>query len=390
MKVYNNIFVAAGRTGGPLFPAIAIAKEIPNFTPIIVGVRGGFEEKYVQENNFKLLFLPDARLTLLSFSGLSFLELIGEIVRFILMIFRIIKSLFISLYLQIKYRPSAIISAGSFLGVPLSIAAKITNIFRLTNTKIILHQQDSKISLSNKLVAPLAHKITSYFKSSIEQFAPRQCTVIPNPLDYDVFDNTALNVREIDDKILKFYMDKSKPILLVFGGGSGAFAINRWVYENIAIISERFRVMHLTGALQTNSKYQLQDSQHYLSLPFVSKAMPWLMVNSDLIICRAGMSSITELMYLHKNAFLIPMPNSHQDQNAKEVVQYFPTLRQIHTVSKPGEENWITTINDLYPTYFQNISFPNKEDIKSEFETYIQTLIQLLDPTKPQKITTLD
>lgn len=384
MKVSKNIFVAAGRTGGPLFPAIAIAKEIPNFTPIIVGVRGGFEEKYVQENKYPILFLPDARLTILSFSGLSFLELIGEIVSFFLMIFRIFKSIIISIYLQIKYRPAAVISAGSFLGVPLAFAAKFTNILRLTNTQIILHQQDSKISLSNKLITPLAHKISSYFSSSIEQFAPRKCSVIPNPMDFDKFDNTSQLVGDVDPKILKFYMDKSKPILLIFGGGSGAFAINRWVFENIESIKDKFKIMHLTGALQTNSKYQLEDSDYYIALRFVSSAMPWLMVNSDLVICRAGMSSITELMYLHKNAFLIPMPNSHQDQNAKEVVQYFPTLRQVYTVAKPGEESWMSTINDLYPTYFQNINFPNKDEVKFKFRLYILDIIEMLNSNQTQ------
>lgn len=374
----DSVFVIAGRTGGPLLPAIAIAKKLTNYEPIIVGVKGGFEEKFAVNEHVQLLTLPEAKLTLASFNKLSFIEILVELINTIIMVFKLIYSFFKSIYYLLNYKPKAIITAGSFLAVPISYAAYLTNLLRLTNTKIIVHQQDAKISLSNKLIAKIADKITCYFEASVAQYAPLECEVITNPIDYARFDDQYSKNITLSDELKTFLDNTAKDTLLIFGGGSGAFAINKWVHENIQDLLLKFKIIHLTGALQETSIYTIPASIDYLPLPFLNQEMPVVIKAANLVICRAGMSSITELVYCHKPAFLIPIPNSHQTINAQEVSQYFPTLRQVYTFDKPGKENWFSTINELYPIYFSSIQYPEQDDIKSSFETYVKTLKTLI------------
>lgn len=373
-----NIFVIAGRTGGPLLPAMAIANKLEEYNPIIIGVKNSFEEKYSKQNNLELLYLPEAKLTLASFSKLSFLEIVKEIVLLFVMVFLLFYSFFRSIYYIFKYRPMAIITAGSFLAVPLGYACYFTNFFRSSKTKIIIHQQDAKISLSNKIVAPLAHKLTCYFKTSIEQFRGQKPTLVTNPIDFGRYNKENIEKTIVDPLLKNFVEEKTKPLLLIFGGGSGAVAINKWVFETIEELNKTFKILHLTGVLQQSGIYSLNNSQDYQAVDFLGLEMPYVLYHSDLVICRAGMSSITELLYLQKPAFLIPIPNSHQELNAKQVQTYFPTLRQQFTMTKSGKESWLNNITKIYPEYFGRISYPEKSEIENSFLVYIEEIKKII------------
>ena len=175
-----------------------------------------------------------------------------------------------------------------------------------------------------------------------------------------------------------FVEEKTKPLLLIFGGGSGAVAINKWVFETIEELNKTFKILHLTGVLQQSGIYSLNNSQDYQAVDFLGLEMPYVLYHSDLVICRAGMSSITELLYLQKPAFLIPIPNSHQELNAKQVQTYFPTLRQQFTMTKSGKESWLNNITKIYPEYFGRISYPEKSEIENSFLVYIEEIKKII------------
>ncbi len=374
----QNIFLMGGRTGGPLLPVIAISKELPEFTPIIIGVKGGFEEKYSISQSIEFHSLPEAKLTLASFSNLSFMETIGELFAAFWMIVKLSWSILKSIYYLVKFKPKAILTSGSFLGVPMVIACKFTNLLRLTNTKTIIHQQDAKPSLSNKLVARFADKITAYFPETSKLLGPK-CTVTANPINFDKFSDLSIRNELINADLRRFVESKSSlPLLLIFGGGSGAFAINKWVFENIKLLSAQFRVLHLTGALQENSVFKIANSPSYHSLPFLTSQMPYAIKKADLVICRAGMASISELVYNKKKAFLIPIPYSHQEDNAFFVKEFFPTLKQRYTVSKPGKEDWLRMIQEFYPQFFDSVTYPSNDEIITNFRKYILEVRELL------------
>ncbi|MEI6729274.1 MAG: UDP-N-acetylglucosamine--N-acetylmuramyl-(pentapeptide) pyrophosphoryl-undecaprenol N-acetylglucosamine transferase [bacterium] len=324
----NTIFLLAGRTGGPFFPLPTIAKSYSKLTPIYIGVKGGFEEKYADKNNVVLEFLPDSRLKIVSFKNQKVKEIVIGLFELAWDIIKLGLSFFKSIFLLLKYRPEIIYSAGSFLAVPMVYAAKVLNFLSFTTTQIQIHQQDPMPGLANKLTVKFADKLTCVFDYTKQNYPLfKKARVVANPIDKKRFD-VEKPLEKIRDKILKIFLEKQKkPILMVFGGGSGAQEINQWLVENSSSLLKKFAVVHLTGVLQTQKLEEILNP-NYFRTEVLFEDMPLVMKLADRVICRAGMASISELLYLKKKAFLIPLEHSHQELNAELVEDKFVILRQ--------------------------------------------------------------
>ena len=198
------------------------------------------------------------------------------------------------------------------------------------------------------------------------------------------------------------------PILLIFGGGSGSLFINNWVWGNLQVLTENFRVIHLTGLLQNEKKISekafqsnLRDDStkqnaqnlhskidlekfnlsknskngkeisNYLSIPSLLEEMPMILKLCDLVICRAGLSSISELLYLNKPSFLVPIPYSHQEINAKVVVEFFPILEQ------KNSQIWLEDILN-YKQIFAKIKYPESLQIQAKLNDYYQKVYRII------------
>ncbi|MEM1312077.1 MAG: UDP-N-acetylglucosamine--N-acetylmuramyl-(pentapeptide) pyrophosphoryl-undecaprenol N-acetylglucosamine transferase [Patescibacteria group bacterium] len=376
----NKVYLIAGRTGGPFFPLPAVVKSLSNIEPICIGVKNGFEETASHKRGWKIRYLPETRLTLLSFKT----EKISETVKnysdlfknFILLAWSFLKCV----YFLVLDKPKMIYSTGSFLAVPIIYAAEITNFFRLTTTKIIIHQQDPQPGLSNKLTVSKANLVSyvyNYTKLNYSKF--KNAIQIPNPIEEEKYNKLSLLTQ---DKLIeqaknlelqKFLKIKnSNPLMLIFGGGSGSEDINVWTINNIDELLKKFRIIHLTGLLQTK---QLGDVKNvnYLRLEVLFEEMPIVMKLADLVLCRAGMASITELQYLEKPAYLVPLPSTHQEENAKMVESLFYIL---HQSNRPS---WLNTISKTYPAYFDQVTFPSKDIAQSKLKKYYKTLQDMLD-----------
>jgi UDP-N-acetylglucosamine:LPS N-acetylglucosamine transferase len=200
-KNTKTIFLLAGRTGGPIMPLLATFKGIleveksenqnisqiknkteSQFEAVIIGVKNGFEEKLAKQENLKLELLPEAKLELLSF-GFRFeksnwkqnLSQIGEFLvgigKFFLMIYLLLNSILGSFWLIWKYRPTAILSSGSFLAIPVLWSSHIWNFVNFKNIfgqkiLIITHQQDPIPGLASKLTFNLGKLQTCVFDYS--------------------------------------------------------------------------------------------------------------------------------------------------------------------------------------------------------------------------------
>jgi UDP-N-acetylglucosamine--N-acetylmuramyl-(pentapeptide) pyrophosphoryl-undecaprenol N-acetylglucosamine transferase len=370
----NRVFLIAGRTGGPFFPLPAIAHNLKNIEPICIGVKGGFEDLACQKRNWKIYHLPETRLTILSFKKEKIRETIKNYLEFGLNILLFLWSLLKSFILIAWWKPKMIYSTGSFLAVPMIYAAKFSNLIGITNTKIVIHQQDPLPGISNRLTANFADTLTcvySYTKSNFKQF--KQSLVIPNPIDTELYDKPKMETLLQNTPLKKFlFVESEKPVMLIFGGGSGSEDINVWTMKNIVELLQKFRIIHLTGILQTK---ELENIQHdgYIRLTALFEEMPVVMKLADLVLCRAGMASNTELQYLEKAAFLVPLPSTHQEVNAQMVSQYFYIL---HQKDRP---DWMQTISENYPVYFEQIKYPEKQKTNTELEKYYQKLQTLLD-----------
>jgi UDP-N-acetylglucosamine--N-acetylmuramyl-(pentapeptide) pyrophosphoryl-undecaprenol N-acetylglucosamine transferase len=371
MQNKPTILFVCGRTGGPMFPFLGVIaglkKTEVSFEPVFVGVKGGFEEVVAKDHNWQLHFLTEVRFKLLSFKTEKLSETLSNYLDFIASLFRLILAFSQSLWLLIKLKPSIIYSAGSFLVVPITYAMLVGNFLKLTRCKLVIHQQDPDVGLSHKLTAKYAcikSCVFDYSRQTFKQF--ENAMVIENPIDYKVYNQASLekNIQELFEskpKLAKFLtIQSNKPLWLVFGGGSGAEDINVWLWKNLEQVLKKFRVLHLTGTKQTKGIEDFADKSFfsskefengYLAVSALVKEMPLALKTANLVMCRAGLGSITELKFLQKPAFLVPLPATHQELNASQVANKFYVLHQ------KDRAKWLETILEVYPNWFEKVEW---------------------------------
>jgi UDP-N-acetylglucosamine--N-acetylmuramyl-(pentapeptide) pyrophosphoryl-undecaprenol N-acetylglucosamine transferase len=331
----KNIFLVAGRTGGPYFPIPKIASVLDEYNPIVIGVKNSFEQKICTTENLELVYLPEAKLNLFSFSKSSLLDKLYGFFDLIWNLLKLKFSFWICVFQILKYKPVLIYTTGSFLAVPLFVAAKILNLLHLTSIRLVVHQQDPLVGLSNKICVKIADLSSCTFDYTKQNFKDFQSSfLIQNPILESKFEpKSNWKLRDLQN----FVSDSQKPTILIFGGGSGAKFINDWVWNNLQTLTSNFSVIHLTGILQEIT-LKMPKTENYFSLDAVFEDMPQLLRSVEFVMCRAGLGTISELQFLNKKAFLVPLPDSHQELNAELVKDEFVILEQ------KKSETWLDII----------------------------------------------
>jgi UDP-N-acetylglucosamine--N-acetylmuramyl-(pentapeptide) pyrophosphoryl-undecaprenol N-acetylglucosamine transferase len=291
----TKIILSGGGTGGSVTPILAIAKELKkhkdNIYFTFVGTKDGPEKNLVSSfDSFNIPFkiLPAGKLRRY-FTWKNFRDLI-----------QIIQAFFKSFKLLRLEKPDLIITAGSFASVPLVYAAYFKKI------PILIHQQDVRPGLANKLMAPLARVITVVFEKSLVDYGPK-AVLVGNPLILP--DNFYW-----PENINASFYNSSKLLVLCIGGGTGAKDLNSLMYETKDKLKDVCNIVHLTGRGKND---KISESDNYQVVEFLehSKVLA-LMKRADLVVTRCGLGVLTELSALAKASILIPMPKSHQEDNA--------------------------------------------------------------------------
>lgn len=302
-KALKKIMLSGGGSGGPVTPLLEITKELKlinkDLEYVFVGTKNGPEKQMVEHfGNLDFISLPAGKLRRY-FSLANFTD-----------IFKIIFSFFKSFPLLFKERPDIIITAGSFTSVPLVYAAQF---FRIP---VLIHQQDVKAGLANKLMAPFSKIVTTVFENNLADYGPK-ATLTGNPI--------SVPEKEPDfDESLKFLFSGERPLLLVVGGGTGATAINKLIDDSKNDLLKLCNIIHITGKDKLNSSPRESEEREksdlvgtYFSWEFLSHDfLIYIMSRCDLVVSRCGLGSLTEISFLRKASILIPMPNSHQEDNA--------------------------------------------------------------------------
>lgn len=374
----KTVFLVAGRTGGPFFPLPAIKSNLKADNFIFIGTKNSFESKVCKQKNWKIFYLPEAKLGILTFSKASFFESTKNILNLISAFWNFCISLIISSYLIMKYRPVLIYTTGSFLSVPLCFSLKLLKFFKLVKTKLAVHQQDPLVGLANKLVVKESNLNSCVFQWTRKNFSGfKNSFVIPNPINLEPYllsqEEQLLLLKRVNVDLYKFINSQhTQPLLFIFGGGSGSYDLNLWVKKNFETLLNSFKVIHLTGTLQKVGFEELYATNYFQAKIFIDEMVPTLAL-SDLIICRAGLASITELKVLKKPAFLVPLPHSHQELNAKLSAHLFPTL------SQADSKTWLQTIHQKYPKYWKSPKkFKETVEIQNKLSNYYRSLNQLI------------
>lgn len=268
---------------GPVVPLLAVVPELLKLRAevVFVGTPDGPERAPVEELGLPFYTLRAPRLR-------RFLSAQNFLIPFQLMSARQAANQLLQ-----QLHPQVIVSAGGFVSVPLVRVAKREHI------PVVIHQQDIRPGLANRLMQKQANTISVAFESSLNDFSSHKKVVwIGNP------------VRDLTPTTKAIPTDPQYPTILIFGGGTGAQSLNHLVSPSLC---QTANVIHLTGKGKTGP-----DIQHprYLKYEFLGEEMKEALHKAEVVVCRAGLGTISELAELKKVALVIPLPNSHQEDNA--------------------------------------------------------------------------
>lgn len=271
-----RIILSGGGTAGSVTPLLALAEHLHEYEVLFVGTQNGVERTIIGDT-LPYASIPGGKLR----RYMSFKNITDGA--------KIILGFFYSLVLLLRFRPKVVVSAGSFVSVPLVWAAWCCGI------RTVVHQQDLQVGLATRLTQPFASVLTKAFAD----IRLHNAEVIGNP------------VRDLTPTTTDFAFDVLVPTILIFGGGTGAQAINEIVSEELC---ELANVIHVTGPRKNTSTI---SHPRYHVFEILGENMKEALAKADLVIARAGLSTISELAILGKPAIIIPMPNSHQEINAQ-------------------------------------------------------------------------
>jgi len=297
----KKILMTGGGTGGSVIPLLAVAEELfqknSNWEFVFVGTVSGPDQELIRE--FGERCQPVKFISLLAGKWRRYFSIYN-----IIDIFKIILAFFKANRILKQEKPNVVITAGSFVSVPVIWAAGFKKI------PVIVHQQDVRLGLANKLMAPWAQIISVTFAKSLIDYGPK-AVWLGNPISHS---RTKDYLAQVEETRKKYRLRLNQPVILVIGGGTGALALNR-LMENLGKhLVVDYQIIHLTGkGKQLNQSW----GSSYQSFEFLSnEEVLSLMALADLVISRCGLGTLTELSALAKPAILIPIPNSHQEDNA--------------------------------------------------------------------------
>lgn len=282
MNIRPKILLAGGGTLGSVSPLLAIAKKY-EADYLFVCSQSGPEKNVIAENGISYITLDSGKWRRY-FSWQNFVD-----------IFKLKINFWCSLRIIHRFRPNLVLTAGSFVAVPIVWAAWILRV------PVIVHQQDIKVGLANRLMAPFAKKVTVVFPEQEQDFNRKKVVVTGNP------------VRDFTKH------DYDKPIVVITGGGLGARSLNDFIKPFMPKLLSQYEVHHILGSQNWDQRLDLAGYQPYR---FVTGGMLDLLSQADIIISRAGMSLISEAASLKKALVLVPIPGSHQEYNASFLAKH--------------------------------------------------------------------
>ena len=304
-----NVLVSGGGTGGHIFPALSIANEVkrryPDARILFFGAEGRMEMEKVPAAGYNIIGLPvsgfDRKHLLRNFKVLS----------------RLFKSMGLAKKILNDFKPVIAIGVGGYASGPMLKAAQKQGI------PTLLQEQNSYAGVTNKLLAAKADCICVAYEG-MERFFPKEKIVLTgNPVRRNLLECSATP----EQARQAMGVAPEKKTILIIGGSLGARTINNAITDGLKTIGEHpdVQVIWQTGKgydQQCREALLASGVKNVVQMPFISN-MDMAYRAADLVVSRAGASSISELQLLGKAAILVPSPNvaeDHQTKNAQALV----------------------------------------------------------------------
>lgn len=282
MSNLNTVLFVGGGTLGSVTPLLNVwqvmSTRTDNWQAVWIGTISGPEVEQIKKYEIDYYSIKSGKFRRY-FSFKTFLDP-----------FLIITGFFESLSLLKKIKPKVIVGAGSFIQVPVCLAAKILKI------PIILYQMDVRPGLANSICSRFAETI-AVAMPGIKYPWPEEKQILIGAVAPRLKNNVTGNK------------------ILIFGGGTGARFINETVVELVTLMPADWEVIHLCGHGKLNKKLINKDNYQQLE-SVVNEEMLSLLAQAKIVVGRAGMGGLFEIGGLGKQSIIIPIPNSHQEDNA--------------------------------------------------------------------------
>lgn len=297
-----RVVISAGGTGGHIYPAIAIINKIkseePNSEFLYIGTSDRMEKDLIPELGIKYEEIKVSglkrKLTFENFKVLAqFFKARNKCKK-------IIK----------EFDPDVVIGAGGYVTGPVIWAAK------KLGKKTFIHEQNSVVGLSNKYLTKYADKVGVSFESTMKYFPKDKVVLTGNPCS-----EKALNMKKANKE--DYGLTKDKKLVLIVMGSLGSKTVNDKIVSFLeAFRNKDYEVMFVTGNSYYEKVKNLKVPNNVKVVPFVYE-LPSLMKVTDLMITRAGASTMSEILVLGVPSIFIPSPyvtNNHQYKNAMDLV----------------------------------------------------------------------
>ena len=311
--------ISGGGTGGHIFPAVSIANALreadPNCEILFVGALGRMEMERVPQAGYQIIGLPVKGFD--RSRPWKNVRVVIDLIRSMIQARKIVRD----------FRPDVGVGVGGYAsGAAMKMAAKM-------GVPILLQEQNGFAGVTNKLLKDDAKKICVAYEG-MERFFPKEKIILTgNPVRQNLTSGTKEEAIKYFNQEFGVNFSADKKTLLIIGGSLGARTINQSIIAHLNdLVDSDIQVIWQTGknyfadcqtALEEyNSKFKIQNSK-FICTDFVSQ-MPLAYALADLVISRAGASSISELCLLGKPSILVPSPNvaeDHQTHNAMALVR---------------------------------------------------------------------
>ena len=294
-----RILISGGGTGGHIYPALAVASELRDrygAELLFIGDASGLETSIVPAAGVPFVAISAGKLRRY-LSVRTFTDL-GRIPMGMAQAYQHVKA----------FRPDAAFTSGGYVSVPAGMAA------RLNGAPLVMHQQDVSPNLANRLLTPVATRITVSFAASLPYF-PKQKTILAgNPVREEVLRAARLDPMQARRH---FGLDAALPVVLITGGSQGARRLNLVIAAALPKLLPRCQVLHVSGEL-TYEATRAQAEQalaatpqlrsRYALFPYLKTEMPEALAACDIALCRSGAATLAELSIIGRPSVLVPLP----------------------------------------------------------------------------------
>ena len=299
-----RVIVTAGGTGGHIYPALAMINKIKemdkNSEFLYIGTHNRMEKDIIPKYN-----IPFEMLEIYGFNR-------KNIFKNLKVLKCLIKSKKKCKKLIKDFNPDIVLGFGGYVTAPvISVAHKL-------GYKTLIHEQNSIPGMSNKYLMKKVDKICVSLKSSLDAFPKEKVVFTGNPCGEDAVKKEAIDKRELG-------LSKDKKLVLIVMGSLGASTINDYIVSiKDKFKNKNYEVLFVTGKNDYDNIIKNSFPNNVKVVPYVD-GLTRIMKNTDIIVTRAGASTLSEIIALNLPSILIPspyVPNNHQFKNAMDLVKY--------------------------------------------------------------------